>query len=100
MSYPLKIYLTAFQKTEAAYRYYEGLPMGWYNKNILKSPEDTYSKLSPAPKNYGCLGDDKNIGGIKIHASPFVTIFQNMEYTAPVMRVFNTNRIPELLKNI
>jgi hypothetical protein len=58
MSYPLKVSLTAYQEADAANVYYGGKPMGW-DKNILKSPEDTHSKLSQTPKNFGCLRDDK-----------------------------------------
>jgi len=99
MRYRLKISPTAFQETDDAYAYYEKQSVG-LGESFLRSIENTYSKLSQNPQYYSYIQDDKNIRDIKIKTFPFVIIFQIVENTVLVLRVFNTNRNPESIKNL
>lgn len=99
MRYQLKVSTTAFLETEDAYTYYEEQSVG-LGERFLKSVEDAYSKLSQNPQYYSYIRGDKNIRDIKIKTFPFVIIFQIVEHTVLVLRVFNTNRNPEPLKNL
>ena len=99
MSYQLKVSSIAYQETDDAYAYYEEQTIG-LGERFLKSIEEAYTKLSQTPQYYGYIGNDKNIRDIKIKTFPFVIIFQIIENTVFVLRVFNTNRNPESLKSI
>jgi plasmid stabilization system protein ParE len=99
MKYQLKVSATAYQKTDDAYEYYEEQSQG-LGERFLKSLEDSYLKLSQTPQFYGCIQYDKNIRDIKIKTFPFVIIFQIIEKSVLVLRVFNTNQNPESLKNL
>lgn len=99
MSYQLKVSSTAYKETDDAFAYYEEQSTG-LGERFLKSLEDAYSKLSQTPQYYSYIRNDKNIRDIKIKTFPFVIIFQIMENTVLVLRVFNTNRNPESLKNL
>lgn len=99
MSYQLKVSSIAYQETDDAYAYYEKQSPG-LGERFLKSLEGSYLKLSQTPQFYGYIQYDKNIRDIKIKTFPFVIIFQIIENTVFVLRVFNTNRNPESLKNL
>ena len=99
MMYQLKVSSIAYQETEDAYAYYEEQSRG-LGERFLKSLEDSYLKLSQTPQFYSYIQYDKNIRDIKIKTFPFVIIFQIIENTVFVLRVFNTNRNPESLKNL
>ena len=99
MSYQLKISSTAYWETDNAYAFYEEQSEG-LGKRFLKSLEDAYSKLSHTPKYYGFIRNDKEFRDIKIKNFPFVIIFQIVENKVLILRVFNTNRNPESLKNL
>ncbi len=99
MRYILKISHTAYQETDAAFTYYEEQSPGLGEK-FLKSLEDAYYKLSKKPQYYSYIQHDKNIRDLKIKTFPFVIVFQIIEDTVFVLRVFNTNRNPESLKNL
>jgi plasmid stabilization system protein ParE len=99
MKYQLKVSLTAYRETEDAYLYYETQSTG-LGERFLKSVEDAYLKLSDHPQFYSFINRDKYIRDIKIKAFPFVIIFQIVENTVLVLRVFNTNRNPPSLKTL
>ncbi|MDE3184229.1 MAG: type II toxin-antitoxin system RelE/ParE family toxin [Bacteroidota bacterium] len=99
MKYQIKVSATAYQETGDAYEYYEEQSPG-LGERFLKSLEDSYLKLSQTPQYYSYIRNDKNIRDIKIKTFPFVIIFQIMKNTVLVLRVFNTNRNHESLKNL
>lgn len=99
MRHQLKVSSIAYQETDDAYAYYEEQSPG-LGERFLKSLEDSYLKLAQTPQFYGYIQYDKNIRDIKIETFPFVIIFQIIENTVFVLRVFNTNRNPESLKNL
>ncbi len=99
MRYQLKVSATAYQETDYAYVYYEEQSPG-LGERFLKSLEDSYLKLSQTPQYFSYILDDKNIRDTKIKSFPFVIIFQIEGNTVLVLRVFNTNRNPESLKNL
>ena len=99
MRYQLKVSATAYQETEDAYLYYEEQSKG-LGERFLKSLENAYFKLLQTPHYFGYIRSDKNIRDIKIKTFPFVIIFQIVEKSVLVLRVFNTNRNPESLKNL
>lgn len=93
MKYQLKVSSTAYKETDDAYSYYEEQSIG-LGERFLKAVEEAYSKLSQTPQFYGYIRHDKNIRDLKIKTFPFVIIFQIVENTVLVLRVFNTNRDP------
>ncbi|MGN6532024.1 MAG: type II toxin-antitoxin system RelE/ParE family toxin [Ginsengibacter sp.] len=97
MRYQLKVSFTAYQETDDAYLYYEAQSI-CLGERFLKSVEEAYSKLSEHPQFYSFINGDKNIRDIKVKTFPFVIIFQIVENTVLVLRVFNTNRNPQSLK--
>ena len=99
MSYQLKVSETAYQEMDDAYDYYEKQSTGLGDR-FLKSVEDTFFKLSQAPHFYRFIPHDNNIGDVKVNIFPFVIIFQIVENTVFILRVFNTNRNPESLKDL
>ena len=99
MRYPLKVSLTAYTETEEAYKFYEEQSAG-LGESFLKSVADAYEKLSEHPQYYSFISGDKGIRDIKIKTFPFVIIFQIIDNTVFVLRVFNTNRNPQSLKNL
>jgi len=99
MSYQLKVSAIAYQETDAAYTYYEEQSKG-VGEKFLKSVEEAYSKLSQTPQYFSYIRNSKDIRDIKIKTFPFVIIFQIMDNTVAVLRVFNTNRNPESLNNL
>lgn len=99
MRYQLSVSQIAYKETDDAYEYYESQSSG-LGERFLKSLEDAYSKLSQTPRYYGYIRSDKNIRDIKIKTFPFVIIFQIVEDTILVLRVFNTNRNPQSLKKL
>jgi len=99
MRYQLKVSLTAYNETDDAYFYYEAQSVG-LGERFLKSVEEAYLKLSEHPQFYTFINGDKNIRDIKVKTFPFVIIFQIVENTVLVLRVFNTNRSPQSLKTL
>jgi len=99
MTYQLKVSPTAYQETDKAYAYYEEQLPG-LGERFLKSLEEGYFKLSHTPQFYSYIQHDKNIRDLKIKTFPFVIIFQIVENTVLVLRVFNANRNPESLKKL
>jgi plasmid stabilization system protein ParE len=99
MSYELRISSTALQETDDAYAYYEEQLIG-LGERFLKSLEEGYQKLSHKPQFYSYIQHDKNIRDLKIKTFPFVIIFQIVENTVLVLRVFNTNRNPKSLEKL
>jgi len=99
MSYQLKVSETAYQEMDDAYDYYEKQSTALGDR-FLKSVEDTFFKLSQAPHFYRFIPHDNNIGDVKVNIFPFVIIFQIVENTDFILRVFNTNRNPESLKDL
>jgi len=99
MRYQLKVSLTAYRETDDAFFYYETQSTG-LGERFLKSVEEAYSKLVEHPQFYSFINEDKLIRDIKIKAFPFVIIYQIVENTVLVLRVFNTNRNSQLLENL
>ncbi|MDQ6843468.1 MAG: type II toxin-antitoxin system RelE/ParE family toxin [Bacteroidota bacterium] len=89
----------AFAETNEIYLFYERASVG-LGERFLESLEDIYKKLSKAPQYYGYTNKAKDIRDVKINGFPFVVIFQIVNDTVFVLRVFNTSRDPELLKNL
>ena len=79
--------------------HYEAQSIG-LGERFLKSVQDAYSKLSEHPQFYSFINGDKNIRDIKLKRFPFVIIFQIVENTVLVLRVFNTNRNPQSSKTL
>ena len=99
MKYQLKVSAIAFQETDDAFDYYEEQSRG-LGERFLKSLEDAYFKLSLTPQYYGFIRVDENIRDMKISTFPFVIVFEIVEDTVLVLRIFNTNRNPQSLKNL
>ncbi len=99
MRYQLKVSSTAYKEIDDAYAYYEEQSPG-LGERFLKSLEESYSKLSQTPQYFSYILNDKNIRDTKIKTFPFVIIFQIVGNSVLVLRVFNTNRNPESLKNL
>ncbi len=99
MQFELIISPTALSETDDAYVYYEESSVGLGDR-FLKSLEDIYKKLSETPKFYGYISNAKDLRDVKLKNFPFVVIFQIVNDTVFVLRVFNTSRNPTSLKSL
>lgn len=99
MLYKLLISPTAFSDTEDAYDYYEKQQLG-LGERFLKFVDDSYTNLSNTPHHYGFINNKKDLRDLRIKNFPFVIIFQIFKDKVLVLRVFNTNRNPLLIKNL
>ena len=99
MLYKLLIAPAAFIDTKDAYDYYEKQQQG-LGERFLKFVDDSYTKLSNTPHNYGFINNNKDLRDLRIKNFPFVIIFQIFQDKVLVLRVFNTNRNPLLIKNL
>ena len=97
MQYKLLISPTAFSETDDAFIYYENESPG-LGERFLNSVDDTYTKISSNPWDYGFLNSNKDLRDVRIKDFPFVIIFQINVETVLVLRVFNTRRNPLSLK--
>ena len=99
MQFELVISPTASSETKNAYNFYEETLVG-LGERFLKSLEATYKQLSETPKYYGYITDAKDLRDVKVKGFPFVVIFQIINNQVFVLRVFNTNRNLESLRNL
>lgn len=99
MQYELLISPTALHESDTAYIYYEGQQPGLGHRFLL-SLKASYKKLSQTPQYYSYINSKKDFRDIKIKDFPFVIIYQILEDKVFVLRVFNTNRNPQVLKNL
>ena len=94
MHFELFISPVAVSETNNAYVFYEKTLAG-LRERFLKSLEDIYNKLSQTPKYYGYITNAKDLRDVKLKNFLFVIIFQIVNDTVIVLRVFNTNRNSE-----
>lgn len=99
MPFELIISRKAVNETSDAYLFYERASIGLGEK-FLESLEDIYKNLCSDPQYYGYINKAKDIRDVKIKKFPFVIIFQIVNDKVFVLRVFNTSRDPDLLKNL
>ena len=99
MHFELIISSIAVNETNDAYLFYERSSAG-LGERFLRSLEDIYQKLSQNPHYYGFMNKAKDLRDIKIKDFPFVIIFQIVNDKVFVLRVFNTSRNPDLIKNL
>lgn len=99
MPFELIISCNAVIETHDAYLFYERASVG-LGERFLESLEDVYKNLSLNPQYYGYMNRAKDIRDIKIKKFPFVIIFEIVNNKVLVLRVFNTSRDPDLLKNL
>ena len=99
MLFELIISRKAVKETSDAYLFYERSSVG-LGERFLESLEDVYKNLSLNPQYYGYINKAKDIRDVKIKKFPFLIIFQIVNDKVFVLRVFNTSRDPNLLKNL
>ncbi len=99
MPFELIISSKAVNETNDAYLFYERSSVG-LGERFLESLEGVYKNLCLNPQYYGYMNKVKDLRDIKIKNFPFVIIFQIVSDKVFVLRVFNTSRNPDLLKNL
>ncbi|MEO8820706.1 MAG: type II toxin-antitoxin system RelE/ParE family toxin [Ginsengibacter sp.] len=99
MKYQLRVSAIAFQETNDAFDYYEEQSPG-LGERFLESLNNAYLRLSQTPQYYSFIRADENIRDVKISTFSFVIIFEIVGNSVLVLRVFNTNRNPDLIKNL
>ena len=93
MAYKLSISSEAFTDIDHAYFFYED-QQPRLGERFLFSIEQAYEKLTETPQHYGYINNKKDLRDVRIKNFPFVIIYQIVQDSVLVLRVFNSSRKP------